>query len=193
LAHLAAIWREPGLGLAAIMLLGLGPALTQPHSPWSSAALVLATPPLNLFARDGQRTLELLYAPPVLINLALLLLFGQSLLPGRTALLTGFARLARGRVDMAIARYTRQVTWLWTAVFAAMALETVRLALWAPPAIWSLFTNLLNYLLIALVFIAEYAVRVRHLHHVPHPGLVAFLRTRIRTPGHLALHPRPEA
>ncbi|MCB1883528.1 MAG: hypothetical protein KDG89_05950 [Geminicoccaceae bacterium] len=59
---------------------------------------------------------------PLCANLALFALFGHTLLPGRVALLTRLATLARGCVlDPSSRRYSRRVTFLWTLWFAFMA------------------------------------------------------------------------
>lgn len=95
-------------------------------------------------------------------NLALGTLFGRSLIGGREALVTRFARMAHnGPIPVAKARYTRQVTMAWTAFFAAMAVLSTGLFVLAPAAIWSVFANLLTMPLLALMFAAEHLVRVR--------------------------------
>jgi uncharacterized membrane protein len=101
----------------------------------------------------------LMYLPPVLINAALLILFGRTLLPGVTPLVARVAALWRGTLDQEVARYTRRVTAAWTVFFAIMALESMALALFAPLHVWSLFTNFVNYLLVLLFFVVEYQLR----------------------------------
>lgn len=95
-------------------------------------------------------------------NLALGALFGRSLIGGREPLVTRFARMVHnGPFRAAKVRYTRQVTMAWTAFFVAMAALSTGLFVLAPPAIWSIFANLLTMPLVALMFAAEHLVRVR--------------------------------
>lgn len=98
------------------------------------------------------------------INLALAALFGRSLLAGREPLISRISRMAhRGAMTEARARYTRGVTVAWTAFFLASAVLSAALFLFAPPAVWSVFANVLTGPLIAIAYLAEYAVRCRML------------------------------
>lgn len=119
----------------------------------------------------------LLLLPPVLINLAMALIFGSTLLPGATPLITQFSRILKGTLDTKALRYTRRITLAWVVFFTLMALESVLLALYAPPWVWSLFTNFLNYLFLLLFFLVEYALRVRLFPEQEHPGFIPFIRS----------------
>lgn len=119
---------------------------------------------------------NLIFLPPVLINLALLVLFGKTLLPGTTPLVARVAALWRGSLDEAVFRYTRRVTIAWTVFFAIMALESTALALFAPINLWSLFTNFLNYLMVLAFFIVEYHLRFWCLPHHEHLSFRKFCR-----------------
>lgn len=133
---------------------------------------------LNGMLPDAGQTL--LRLVPFTINAALALVFVQSLRPGKTPLITRYSILIRGGLEPAVVGYTRKVTVLWALFFTAMAGESLLLALFAPLEIWSLFTNLLNYAFTALVFIGEYAFRVRHLNGLDHPGFLQFLTSIAR-------------
>ncbi|MFZ6657744.1 hypothetical protein [Undibacterium sp. TJN19] len=104
---------------------------------------------------------------PVLVNAVLLSVFGFSLAVP-PSMVERFARLREPDLpDVAIA-YTRRVTQVWCAFFiinGALALST---ALWASEAVWSLYTGVIAYLLMGLLFGIEYLVRLRfkRLHHV---------------------------
>ena len=56
-----------------------------------------------------------------------------------------------------------------------MAIESWLLAMLASHAVWSLFTNFINYLIVLLVFMFEYRVRIRRLAQLEHPGFFRFL------------------
>ena len=117
-----------------------------------------------------------MYLPPVLINIALMVLFGKTLLPDATPLVARIACLWRGPLDPMVALYTRRVTIAWTIFFAIMSLESFALALFAPLQIWSLFTNFLNYVFVLLFFVIEYRLRLHYLPDHEHLSFLAFCR-----------------
>ena len=69
---------------------------------------------------------------------------------------------------------------MWTLFFILLAFESLLLALFAPLEIWSLFANLLNYLLAGLLFTGEYFFRVQHLDDLEHPSFSRFVRNLSR-------------
>ncbi len=95
-------------------------------------------------------------------NLFLLWFFARTLQQGQEPLATQISRRINGDVLPEIARYTRQVTVAWCIFFAAQVAVSLVLYLFAPLAAWSLFINVLNLPLLALMFIAEYAWRIAH-------------------------------
>jgi len=146
--------------------------------------LVVAAALALLSATMGNIWRYPLYLMPVLINTTLGVLFGRTLLPGRTPLITGISIRLHGKLEVGVADYTRHVTQIWTAFFTLLLIESLTLALVAPLEIWSLFTNILNYLFAGLLFVGEYFYRVRHLDHLEHPDFVRFLRSLSRvSPG----------
>jgi uncharacterized membrane protein len=120
-------------------------------------------------------------ALPIAVNLALCALFGRTLARGREPMIARFARLERGdELPGDLARYTRVLTVLWTAFFAAMASISLGLALWGSTLAWSVFTNVVNYLLIAAFFFGEYVyrrLRFRHYRHLSPLEVVRRLHT----------------
>ena len=109
-------------------------------------------------------------------NAALALLFGRSLASGREPLCTHFATMVRGPLPPPVARYTRQVTVGWTVFFVALCCVSTLLFAFAPIAVWSAFANLLTVPLVALMFVAEYAVRKRVLPDLPRTHILDSLR-----------------
>lgn len=100
-----------------------------------------------------------LYLPPFIIQGSLLWLFASSLRQGQEPLLTRIARRVFQQHDEETRRYTTRVTQLWSLFFVALLLETLLLTLFAPLELWSLFANIINYLLIVLLFSAEFTYR----------------------------------
>jgi len=129
-----------------------------------------------LFAHGGDfgaTALWLAALPQVFCYVALLWLFGRSLKEGSEALLTRFARFIHGDISPDIARYTRQITILWSAFFAAMALTSASLLVFVSSDAWLFFANVLNLPLLVCAFGAEYAYRSVRFPGVPYPSLSA--------------------
>jgi uncharacterized membrane protein len=76
--------------------------------------------------------MALMYVPPVLINLAMMVLFWRTLRPGAMPVVGRVAALWRGTLDPAVALYTRRVTIAWTVFFGLVAVESIALAVFAP-------------------------------------------------------------
>lgn len=95
--------------------------------------------------------------------LFLLWYFGSTLLPGREAIITRFTRRVHGAVQPAMERFTRQLTVVWCLFFAAQLIASALLFAFAPLNAWSLFVNLLNLPLLALMFVGQWVYRrLRH-------------------------------
>jgi uncharacterized membrane protein len=114
--------------------------------------------------------------PHAVVYSVLLAVFGATLLPGREALITALARRMYGTVPAAMASYTRGVTWAWCGFFAAQLLTSLALLLWAPIVVWSVFVNVLNLPLFALMFAAEHVCRQRCLADAPRHSPADVLR-----------------
>ncbi len=100
-----------------------------------------------------------LYLPPLLISGTLFIVFSQSLTKSREPIISKIARLLFAENDPQILAYTRRVTLLWNIFFALIFIESALLALFTSIEVWSLFTNLLNYLFVVIVFALEYLYR----------------------------------
>lgn len=87
--------------------------------------------------------------------------FGRTLAAGRVTMCTRIAAIMHREVSPALAHYTRRVTLAWTLFFALTAAVSVLLFAFGSLTAWSTFANLLTLPLIALMFAAEYAVRLR--------------------------------
>ena len=122
-----------------------------------------------------------LYVPPVAINLTLCWLFGRTLVAGRVPLIARFAMLEQGTLTDELAAYTRMLTWVWTLLFAGAALASVLLALSGNRDAWSMFTNLVNYLLVAALFLGEFAYRRLRFRNYRHQSPLQLLRNVRRT------------
>lgn len=145
----AAISRLPALKLNGVARWSVaGALLLVAVAIWSNMLL-----PLKLY--------------PVLVNAALLAGFAYSLSTPMSAV-ERMARL-RGEDFPPVAQaYMRKVTQVWCVFFVINGAIAFGTALWAPEAVWSLYTGVISYALMALLFGAEYLVRLRfkRLHNV---------------------------
>ena len=167
LNHGAAVFGEPRLAALGLALL-----------TWAFVAGAIRLLPAILLAA-GVLLLSLwlaavlpgwlLYSPPVALNLALCALFALTLRAGKDPLVSRFARIERGGVlPPDLVSYTRNLTLAWAGFFALMAAISLALALAGPLALWSLFSNIVNYVLVVVFFVLEYLYRrIRYRHH-PH-------------------------
>jgi uncharacterized membrane protein len=135
--------------------------------PYATSHLMAPAVALIALASLAVGDAAALYLPPILIAAALFQLFAHTLLPGEEPLLCTVARHVDGVEDERRLGYARRLTWFWSLFFAAMLAESVLLALFAPIEIWSLFTNLINYLLIGGLLLLQLIYRSFHLRRLP--------------------------
>jgi uncharacterized membrane protein len=169
-SHVAATSGAPAYAWIAWSSLVAGVALALPWRAGLAFAAVLLGPVAWIPAD------VLLKAPPVAIYLALGIWFGRTLLPGREPLISRFASLERGRLEPVLARYTRRLTALWSAFFVGMAIACATLAVLADGRTWSVFTNGVNYLLMAVLFFGEYVYRRLRYSAFRHASLPRMIR-----------------
>ena len=174
-SHLGAVTGEPRWAAVGLALLAWGVLWARLRA--AAAALVgLLTFALG-YAVAMLFPAAVLYAPPLALYLALCALFAATLRRGDEPMISRFARIARdGDLPPDLARYTRTLTGLWSAFFALMAAVSLGLALSGPIEAWSLFTNLVSYVLLALLLLGEYLFRRLRFQHHAHAGFVEFLR-----------------
>ncbi len=77
--------------------------------------------------------------------------------------------------------YLLAILGFWTWIFVSLAFGALLLALFANAFWWSAVTNLIDYAIIALVFVPEYAVRRRVLTEEEHSGFFDYVRGLLRS------------
>lgn len=178
LVHLAIILHQPllqWLALCCLVAIPLYPALRRFEARAWLLLLVLGAVLFVLTQLGGGR--YVLYLPPILLPLLAAWFFARTLRAGETPLITRMARATRDdELPAELVGYTRGVTWLWTLILCSMALLSLALALFAPAEIWSLFTNFLNYIILAAVFPLEYLWRRIRYRHLEHHGFIHHIR-----------------
>jgi uncharacterized membrane protein len=201
LAHFAIARNSAGLTIAALMLLAavsLLPGLARGSiAAWLAVPLVGAA---SWWLSSVEQPLLALYLPPIVVPAFLAGVFGNTLRPGRTPLISQLIRLLQAPGDdepeSAVWTYARRLTAAWTALFVALATFNLVLAAFVEPdgllrasgieprlalshEVWSLFTNLLEYLLVAAFFVIEYAYRRQRFPRQPYRNMFDFLRRMV--------------
>lgn len=97
---------------------------------------------------------------PVLVNLAMLLGFGYSLL-NPPSLIERLARLTQPQLPPQAINYTRRVTQVWCGFFCLNGSLALYTALYSSFEIWTLYNGCLAYVLMGLLFAGEYLYRRR--------------------------------
>jgi uncharacterized membrane protein len=146
---LAAATRLPSLAISrAARWSAFGALALAATAVWANAML-----PLKLY--------------PVLVNAALLAAFAYSL-HSPPSIVERMARLREPDLPPAAVGYTRRVTQVWCGFFVINGAIALGTALWASQAVWSLYTGVIAYLLMGLLFGGEYLLRMRfkRLHNV---------------------------
>jgi len=176
--HFAIVWSSPALMALFLVIIAAGvlTGATRGRIPlWAVGLVALAVGGLALL--DLGTASRIAEAWPILAYLAIGWLFGSSLLPGRMPLVERIARIVDHGDAMpnALVRYTRFLTWAWTLIPLSMALVSVLLAQFASRTTWSLFTNVLSYVVLAVLFFVEYPYRRWRYPDMPHtnPVMVA--------------------
>ena len=142
--------------LARFALVSRAKLVAQARAFAAPAVAIALASSATLLANDA-RTLML---TPALVNLALLGTFAFSFLQDETVV----ERLARAGGDTLPAEavaYCRTVTAVWCGFFVLNAGISLELALVGSPRAWALYTGVVGYVLMGLLFGAEYLVRQR--------------------------------
>lgn len=199
LAHAATVTGSASLTLASVAVLLLAlllPGLLRAR-PGAWLAAALAAGALAILARaDDAAPGALLFLPPIVFNAFMAWLFGHTLLHGRRPLIERLVRLLHApgeELDAAIPVYAAQLTAAWTVLFVILGATNFMLALLTTPdgllelvglqgapsvprEAWSLFANVLNYVIVGVFFLAEYAYRRRRFPQQPYRSLYDFMR-----------------
>ncbi|TWC16512.1 MULTISPECIES: hypothetical protein [unclassified Pseudomonas] len=138
------------LWLARALLVDRGPG-----NLWMAVAAIVFCGLLALFDNP-----LLLRWYPVLISAFMLGMFALSLKYG-PPMIERIARLREPQLPVKAVVYTRQVTVAWSVFFLCNGLLAAALTLWAPLSWWMLYTGLISYGLMGLLFAIEWLIRQR--------------------------------
>ena len=184
LTHISALPSSFAIASFAIIPLAIVPlALALAFKPalrkWSALLLMGATviachPQWRQWS--AQHLAWIYFAQDSALNAGLALLFGSTLRRGETPLCSRIALLLQPQSSVQALRYTRAVTWAWTAFFGAVVAISTALFFCAAHVTWSTFANLLYWPLLIAMFVIEYAVRALVLPRDQRAGFFATIR-----------------
>lgn len=198
LAHRASVDADNVLAAVALLDLALVVLLEPLARGRAWAWGLLAAIAAGLWAiRGGDVPVLLLLAPPALFAALVSWFFGRSLRGGRVPLITRIVAALEGcaadALEPRLRRYTVRLTLAWSVLLALLAVADAALAVIAVPdgvlvrlgyapvvsvsqQAWSWFANLLDYGILAGLFIGEYLLRQRLFPDPPYRNFFDFLR-----------------
>lgn len=154
-------WGSRGVGFVALALVVPRAVVTLLRARREDALAALRIP-LTIGALAGLSALvddaRFLLAMPVLVNVGLLVNFAASL-RGDTPIVERFARMQVSALSDAERAWCRHVTVAWCVFFALNAAVAAALALAAPLVWWALYTGVVAYALVGVMFTVEYVLR----------------------------------
>ena len=104
---------------------------------------------------------------PVLVSCVMLAVFAYSLRFPPTAI-ERLALLRQSNLHPLVVVYTRRVSQIWCVFFVMNGVIALVTALWASEAVWSLYTGIISYILMGVLFGGEllYRPRFKRLNHI---------------------------
>lgn len=104
------------------------------------------------------KKLELMLYYPVLVNAVLFIVFAASLFTDKPVI-TVLAMLKEKELPPFALLYTRRLTVFWSAFFVLNGLIALYTAIINDLNIWTLYNGLISYILIGIIFVAEFILR----------------------------------
>lgn len=166
------LFRALAIGLLSAGILYRGLRNRHPGSWLCFGAIVGIT----IIIANIEYSKYLFYIPPVLVPALIAGIFISTLLPGKEPLVTAIGEQARGPLSPEMRRYTKSVTRMWAWFLSIMTVWSALLPWLAEPWLWSLVTNFLNYILVAIVFVGEFMVRRKRFTEHNHPSFKEYLK-----------------
>ncbi|MDO5090518.1 MAG: hypothetical protein Q4D61_03130 [Cardiobacteriaceae bacterium] len=142
---------------AAMCLLWAARAIIQQDRAQKTVSALIALFFALLLASNSTRSM---YWYPVLVNALMFILFFASLF-ARQTLIERLARLTDPELPPEAIAYTRKVTQVWCAFFIVNGSIAAWLAALASHRAWALYTGIIAYGLMGVLFAGEYLLRRR--------------------------------
>lgn len=145
---------------------------------WVWAIALAASMVLPIIFYSDLRQFEwLVLVPNTLINGSLCWFFGNTLKAGREPLVTKMALKIHGTLPDYMLRYTRQLTWVWTAFFALQVFGSLALYVAVSFEAWSKFSNVYSMPSLIAMFGVEYLYRRLRFPHFEHVSILAGVKS----------------
>jgi uncharacterized membrane protein len=149
------------VAIAPILLTCVLIALRSKHRTLMLGALIILSPLFWLTWSHFKQHYDWIYwLEHESLQLVLLFMFARTLLSNRQPLCTQFAEMIHGQLSPELTSYTRKVTIAWAIFFTCIIVVSCWLFFFYPIGIWSIFSNFIYLPLVAIMFIAEYMVRI---------------------------------
>lgn len=178
LMHLSVVLQFSELAILAILFFAAGifyTGLRRKQKNSIIAFLSISTIVTLLFS-FSEFAWYLFYLPSVLIPLLLGWGFTRTLFPGQEPLVTDIGEKARGPLSEEMRRYTRKVTWIWAISLNVMAFTALVLIVFGTREMWSLMTNIVNYIWVGVLFLGEFILRKRLFADHDHPKFYDYIK-----------------
>lgn len=160
------------LTLLPLLILAWWVTMRSRNKPlWLPILLAAGTATYLLAGLDGWGLAAAYGIPHAAIYLFLLWLFGHTLMSGKEPLITRLARRVHGALLPDLEAYTRRLTVAWCGFFVGQLAISALLFEFSSPGTWSVFINLLNFPLLALMFAGEYLYRITRHPGFPHASI----------------------
>jgi uncharacterized membrane protein len=155
----------PPWKIASVLMVLLGLRLIASYSikHWSYPLLIVGIMYFGVAIWSNQLLTLRFY--PVIANAAMLLLFAWSLY-SPPSLIERIARIQHPNLPPEGVIYTRRVTQIWCGFFSINGSIALATALWSSMETWSLYNGLIAYILMGILFAAEYLIRIKTQKHV---------------------------
>jgi len=182
LAHYAIVQAQsPTLGalLSLLPVIGVGFVAARRAKRREPVLWALGLGALALWLGWGvleQHFTNLFFIEHAGMNLLLAVTFGRTLVGESEPLCTRFARIIHGTLRPDVALYTRRVTLAWTIFFTSLFVLSCVLYFGKLVAAWSFLANIASPILIAMMFVVEYAIRHRALPNHERIGILGGIR-----------------
>lgn len=181
-AHSGVIFEQAFLMPIAIIFLAAGILLGGLKAmSWKIWLMFLGVVCLSLGLHLFNSAMFIMYIPPILVPLLLGWGFARSLVKGQVPLVTDIGEKARGPLSEEMRSYTRIVTQSWAVTLIAMACWGAALALFGDETLWSTVTNIVNQVIVAILFVGEFMYRKYRFKDHDHPTFHDYVKIVFRS------------
>ncbi len=179
--HISIVLQIPSYRIAALVLLATGILYRElKNRSWTAWLTLLLVTALVVIASQIDHWLYAFYLPPVLIPALIASIFIRSLLPGNEPLVTAIGERARGPLTSEMRIYTKRVTLVWAIFLSITAVLGLALPFAANEQVWSIYTNFISYISVAVLFIGEFVYRRYRFKNHNHPSFREYLNIVLR-------------